>query len=111
MAVVLIKDIVSQENLVKAQEEYGEYVKVDIDLVTELMTIGGEWHADGEKVLLKNGSKQGDIWGGGVNLGDNSIDYNSMINIKPDLDNNSQEILDKETRDKFSEILKRKFKI
>ena len=109
MAVVLIKDKVSSEDLKIAQEEYGKYIKVDIDIKTGLMTIGGEWHADGEKVLLDNESKQDDIWGGGINLADNSIDYNSMINIKPDQDNNSQEILDKETRGEFARILQDKF--
>ncbi len=63
---VLIKDKVTSEDIVKASEEYGDFVKVDIDIRTSLMTIGGEWHADGEKVLLKNGSKQEDVWGGGI---------------------------------------------
>ena len=111
MAVVLIKDKVIKVDLKKAQEEYGDYVKVDIDVKTGLMTIGGQWHSDGEKILLKNGSEQSDVWGGGINLVDNSVDYNSMINIKPNMDNNSQEILDKNIRDKFAEILMKKFNL
>ena len=111
MAVVLVNEKVTKEDIKNASEEYGEYIKVDIDIKTGAMTIGGEWHADGEKVLLESGSRQSDIWGGEINLRDNSIDYNSMINVRPGVDNNSQEILDREIRDKFSEILKDKFSL
>ena len=111
MAVVLVNEKVTKEDIKNASEEYGEYIKVDIDIKTGAMTIGGEWHADGKKVLLESGSRQSDIWGGGINLRDNSIDYNSMINVRPKMDNNSQEILDREIRDKFSEILKDKFSL
>ena len=111
MAVVLIKDQVNGEDLKIAQEEYGDFIKINIDIETGLMTIGGEWHADGEKVLLENGSKQIDIWGGGINMIDKSIDFNSLINIRPGQDNNSQEILDKKVREKFAKVLKKKFNL
>jgi len=111
MAVVLVKNKISQDDLKKAQEEYGDFVKVDIDFETGAMAIGGKWHADGEKLLLQNGSKQPDIWGGGVNLQTKMISYNSLINTKPLQDNPSQEILDKQVRQKFAQKIKDKFEL
>lgn len=40
-------------------------------------------HIQGEEILLKDGLKQSDIWGGGVDLDTEVIDFNSMINIRP----------------------------
>lgn len=111
MAVVLIKEVITKNDLVEARKDYGDYIKVDVDIVTGLITIGGEWHSDGEKILLENGSKQGDIWGGGVNLSDNSVDFNSLINVRPQQNNNSQEILSGEIRKLFEQIVRQKFKI
>ena len=111
MAVVLIKEKVTKDDLTKAGEDYGDYIKIDIDIETKAMTIGGEWHSDGEKILLENGSKQKDIWGGGINMSNRTIDFNSLINTKPKQDNNSQEILDKNIRKEFGEIVKLKFNL
>lgn len=109
MAVVLIKDKVSAEDIKKASEEHGDYIKIEVDVRNGLMAIGGEWHADGEKVLLENGSQQADVWGGGLVQSSGQIDFNSLINTKPKQGNMSQEILDKEIRDKFSTAVKSKF--
>ena len=110
MAVNLIKGKVAHTDLVKAQEEYDEYIKIVVDIETGLMTIGGEWHADGEKLLLENGSKQDNIWGGGMNLKTNKIDYTALINIRSK-DNPSHVIMDKKVRDKFDKIVKNKFNL
>ena len=68
MAVVLVKNSVSEAERKMASEDYGEYVKVVVDLSTGVTVIGGEWHADGEKKLLAQGSRQDDLWNGGVDL-------------------------------------------
>lgn len=75
------------------------------------MTVGGEWHADGEKVLLENGADKDNIWGGGIDLGTKNIETIALINLRPNLGNNSQEILDKYTREKFINIVKERFKL
>lgn len=108
MAVVLVKEKVTKEDIKKASEEYGDFIKVDIDIKTGLMTIGGEWHADGEKVLIKNGSRQEDIWGGGIDFITKAISYTSLINIRPK-SNPNQAILDMQVRERFEVILKQKF--
>jgi len=111
MSVVFIKGKVSREDINKAQEDYGRYIKIVVDVVNNLMTIGGQWHADGEKVLLENGADKNSIWGGGIDLDTKNIETIALINLRPKLDNNSQEILDKENREQFINITKERFNL
>lgn len=111
MAVVFVPKKITDEGLISAQEEYGRFVKIVIDVKNNLMTIGGEWHADGEKVLLEKGADKNSIWGGGIDLDTQNIETIALINIRPKLGNNSQEILDKDVREKFVSIVKERFNL
>lgn len=111
MAVVFVNDKVTTDDLKIAQEEYGKYVKIVVDIKNNLMTIGGEWHADGEKVLLEHSADKDSVWGGGIDLDTKNIETIALINLRPNLDNNSQEILDKDTREKFVSIVKERFEL
>jgi len=111
MAVVLIKNKITKRELIKAQEDYGLYIKVVVDLESETITIGGQWHADGEKLLLEAGSKQENLWGGGIDIKTKTIEAVALINIRPRSGNDSQEILDKKCRQGFVKIVKTKFKL
>ena len=108
MAVVIIEAVVSPEQLVLVQEEYGEYVKVVVDIQRGILAAGGEWHADAERVLLGAGSNQDNLWGGGINLSKKKIEFNSLINMRPRV-SNSQEVLDQLIRDKMEEVIRRTF--
>lgn len=108
MTVILINGFVTKKDIEKASEDYGSYIKITADIVLETVVIGGEWHADGEKILLENGSKQSDIWGGGIDYKTKEIDFNSLINIRPGI-NESMEILDKDIRNKFAGLVKNRF--
>lgn len=108
MAVVIIENKVTPEQLVLAQEEYGEYIKVVVDIERNVLAAGGEWHADAEKVLLEEGSRQENLWGGGVNLIKKKVDFVSLINMRPVL-SNSQEVMNQEIRDKMEIVMRRVF--
>jgi hypothetical protein len=110
MAVVVIEEIVTPEQLVLVQEEYGEYVKVVVDIEREILAAGGEWHADAERVLLEYGSRQEHLWGGGVNLVNKKIEFNSLINMRPGL-SSSQEVLDQTIRNKMEMVMRRLFEL
>jgi len=105
--VVLIDKEISEKQLEQSKEEYDEYIKIVVDVKREVLTLGGEWHADGEKALLDNGSMQGDLLGGGVNLETKEIDFNSLINIRSGV-NESMEVVDAKVRSRMSEIIKKK---
>lgn len=111
MSVVVIKNKVTAKDLEIASQDYGEYIKVVVDIETRILAAGGEWHADGERLLLESGSKQDNLWGGGVDLKRKIIETTALINIKPRQNNNSQEILDLKIKEKFARIVKDKFGI
>lgn len=107
--VILVGEKITDEQIKLAGEDYfGEYIKIVVDVETGEMVMGGEWHADGEKVLLENGSKQINLWGGGLRLANKQIDFNSLINTRPGF-NNSQEILDSQIRERFEKLVRIKF--
>lgn len=98
----------THEDLAMSQEEFGDYVKIVIDIKTENYTLGGRLHADGEKLLISNSSKQADLWGGGLDLLTSTFDTNALINTRPE--NYSQEILAPETRKKFLSLAEKYLK-
>jgi hypothetical protein len=104
-----IQGKVSSDDIKKASREYGSYIKITLDIQNKNMVIGSAWHADGEKILLQKGSQQKNIWGGGIELKSKRIETIALINIRPQQDNHSQEILDPKTRKKFIKIVKEKF--
>ena len=99
----------TKKEISSLQKKYGDYAKLTVDVENTWVIAGGELHADGEKILLGKGSKQDDIWGGGINLFDKQIDTTAVLNIRPLLDNDNLEILDPEVRKKFHGIIKKYF--
>lgn len=106
MAIVIVKDRVSRVEFNRAKKDYGSYIKLTIDLENEIVALGGEYHADAEKMLLEQGSKQENILGGGFNLETKQFETNAIINLRPGR-NNSTEILDSENRERFLKIARR----
>jgi hypothetical protein len=89
---------------------FGDMVKYVVDVRREILAIGGELHADAEQVLLENGSLQADLWGANyypAELGDDRIEYTSLINIRPAAGNRSMEIELAEVRERVREITRR----
>lgn len=105
MAILVLEEKISPEQLVLVQEEYPGYVKVVVDIGREILGAGGEWHADAEKVLLDLGSRQADLWGGGLDLENQIIEFTSLINMRPGI-SRSQEVLDQDVRLKMEAIIK-----
>jgi len=65
------------------------------------MLLGAELHADEETELLATGSRQSDLWG--INLypdvaGEDWIEFDSMINLRPSFGNRSRGVDDPVTR-------------
>ena len=60
-----------------------------------------------ERILLDDGSKRDDLWGGGFDSETKEIDYNSIINLRPNDKNPSRDILSDKIRKKFADIIKK----
>lgn len=110
MAIVIVEEAITSKQLILVQEEYGEYVKVVVDIERGILAAGGEWHADAERVLLEAGSSQEHLWGGGVNIPKKKIEFNSLINMRPPRFS-SQEVIDQTIRGKMEAIMKRIFNL
>ncbi len=96
----------TKEEIKKMAEDFDGYIKVVVDIDQEILAGGGKRHFEGEQKLLGEGSKQQNLWGGGVDLETKEIDYNSIINLRPSEDNPSRDIMSSEIRKEFDRIVK-----
>lgn len=94
----------------KLRELFDVYIKTVIDIKRKVCSAGCDRHFDSEKILLDQGSKQEDLWGGGIDLETKIVDCNSMINIRPQQKNNSNEIQNEKIRKEFEKLTKYFFK-
>lgn len=93
------------QDLAGLQEEYEGYIKVVVDLKREILAAGGEYHVDCEQVLIRDGSKQSDLWGGGYTVTTGEVDYMALSNYRPVEGRVTYEIADEEVRCLFKEIV------
>ena len=96
-----------------AAATFGNLVKAVIDIDRELIAVDAELHSDLEALLLEDGSRQKSLWG--VNFytemqGDEFIEFDSMINIRPSQANRSRGIENEEMRKKIIEIVAKRIK-
>lgn len=91
-----------------ARSLYGEMVKGVVDIERKIIALGGEFHADAERVLLEDGSKQMNLWGFNIYVQKNKderIEYTSLINIRPKQGNSQIEVKDEKLRNQMKVII------
>jgi len=65
---------------------FPDMVKFVVDVDRRVVAVGGHLHADGEALLIDQGSRQAALWGGNYYPGLEEtacIEYESLINIRP----------------------------
>ncbi len=92
-----------------AERIYVNMVKGVVDIERGLLAIDAELHSDLESLLLQKGSKQKDLWG--INLypdaiGEDFLEYDSMINLKPSQGNRSRGVESESLRNKIRAVVK-----
>jgi len=102
---LIIREKANEEILVKVAEDLMGYIKVVIDVRRKILSAGGKMHVDGERLLLEDGSKQADVWGGGLDIETGEIDFDSVINLRPGQNNPSREVLDQNIRKQMEAII------
>lgn len=100
----------TEEEIEKLKELFEVYIKTVIDVERKICSAGADRHFESEKILLNEGSKQSNLWGGGIDIETKSIDCNSFINVRPVDKNTSNEIQDPELRKSFEDLTKFFFK-
>jgi hypothetical protein len=109
MEIIDDKKPISRKKLAKlAEKMFGNLVKAVVDIKKEKMAIDGELHSDEEALLLENGSKQSNLWG--INLypeieGNDWVEFDSMINLRPKQNNRTRGIEDVKIRKKIIKIV------
>lgn len=102
-----IEKPINPEELKELAEAIGGfYVKVVVDIKSEVLAGGAKMHVDEEQMLANEGSEKENLWGGGYDLETKEVTFDSIINNKPGI-NASSDILDPETRSRFEIIVRR----
>ncbi|GAB4027894.1 MAG: hypothetical protein Fur0011_6950 [Candidatus Microgenomates bacterium] len=100
----------TSKEISKASEQFDGYIKTVMDLKKQICVAGMDRHYEGEQILLNDGSKQSNLWGGGIDLATKIIDFNSFINIRPNDNNPSSDILDPRLRLMYEDLTRYFFK-
>jgi|SRR3989339_1341035 len=105
----IIKEQITVEELKEmSQKMFGNIVKAVVDVEKEIMAVDGELHADEEMLLTEDGSKRENVWGINFHLndlGNDFVEFDSMINLKPHLGNRTRGVDNEETRKKIIEVV------
>jgi len=91
-----------------ALDTFGDMVKAVVDVQRRLVAVDAELHADLEALLIEDGSKQHDLWG--INFypaleGEDFIEFDSMINMRPSQGNLSRGVDDETVRKEIADII------
>lgn len=108
---VALPDTISLDDIrALAQARFGDMVKGVVDLDRGILLLDADLHADQEADLLADGSKQASLWG--INLypdvaGEDWLEFDSMINLRPSFGNRSRGVDDPATRAAIADFIDR----
>ena len=91
-----------------AENMFGDLVKAVVDVKQNIMAVDAELHSDEEALLLGNGSNQFDLWG--INVypelkGNDFVEFDSMINLRPSIGNRSRGVEDPQIREAIFKLV------
>jgi hypothetical protein len=107
---VITKPIPMSEVKTLTKNRFGNLIKAVIDVQKEILAIDADLHSDEEAELLSRGCKQENLWG--INLypeltGDDFIEFDSMINVRPQWGNMTRGVDDPAVQKKIRSIVHR----
>ncbi|QLE54813.1 DUF5674 family protein [Nostoc sp. TCL26-01] len=102
--VLIIRERATLQQVEQMLQTLELYIKIAVDIKKGILAGGGEKHAFCEAALLEDGSRQRNIWGADWIPFDQSITYESIINILPSQNNRSMLIQDPAIRELIKKI-------
>ena len=105
----IVQDKISLSELKKiANNFFDNMIKGVVDIDQELLAIDAELHSDLEALLLQDGSQQKNLWG--INLypelaGEDFVEFDSMINMRPSQGNKTRGVENPEIRKKIVSVV------
>ena len=105
---ILDSPISSSDLSALASHIYGEMIKAVADIDRGVLALDAELHSDLERMLLEDGSDQDSLWG--FNLypdedGEDFIEFDSLINIRPRQGNMSRDVENKDARNAICRVV------
>lgn len=92
-----------------AEKMFGSLVKVMVDVEKEIMAVDALLHADLMELLIgEEESESKNLWGINIHpdkVGEDFIEFDSMMNLKPALGNKTRGVEDENIRKKIIEII------
>ena len=93
-----------------AKKMFDNLVKAVVDVEKEIMVVDGELHSDEEEILIEKGSKYENLWG--INIypekkDEDWLEFDSLINLKPNLGNRTRGVKDVKIKEKIIKIVKK----
>jgi len=104
-----LENVITNDELKKiAQVSFWDLVKAVVDVDRELVAIDAELHSDLEALFIENGSNQNSLWG--INFypdleGEDFIEYDSMINLRPSQGNMTRGVDSKDIQVRIMNIV------
>jgi hypothetical protein len=92
-----------------ADNWYGTMIKGAVDIEGGRVALGGDYHIEDAELLTSTGSKIEFVWGFNIRFEEDingTLEFDSMVNIKPNYGNRSRNIADEEVVKKATEIIK-----
>jgi hypothetical protein len=102
--IVVLREKASLDQIQVMLEEYPTMIKIAVDTRRRILAGGGEMHVDCEQTLLDDGSEQDDIWGANWYPAEQRIEFEALINIRPQLGNRGLVIQSEEIRKSVEEV-------
>jgi hypothetical protein len=105
----IVKERISISELkAMSSKMFGNLVKAVVDIEQGIMVVDADLHADQEAFLLNKGSNQKDLWG--INIypdlpKDDRIEFDSMINLRPGMGNNSRGVDSEDIQKKIVKLV------
>jgi hypothetical protein len=111
MSILCIETAIKIDELKKrAKSQFKtQLIKAVVDIEKGVMAIGGAMHCDEESVLLEKGSHQSNLWGINIypeKMGEEFIEFDSMINLRPSQGNYSRGVDDPQIRDRITQTVR-----
>src|SRR3989344_7018760 len=109
MDIKILDHKISIEEVKKlADSWYGTMIKGTVDVELGRVALGGDYHIESSEILTSSDSKFKDVWGFNIRFEENPngvLEFDSMLNIKPNLGNRSRNISNDEIIKKATEII------
>lgn len=110
---IISETFTADELKLMAGNMFGDMVKAVVDVDREIIALDAELHSDLEAALLEAGSQQKSLWG--INFypdikGDDFLEFDSMINMRPSQGNMSRGVDNEAIQKKIIEIVAKRIK-